>query len=555
MPLRRAATLCPLLLPLVCAPACGDDDDAVAGAGGMAGHGGAGASDAGGMNGDGGSAGAPSQVMVEMRDGVALHTRVFLPLTDAKVPTVLWRSPYREVLEFDDDAEFYAAVFNAEGYAFVFQDVRGRAGSEGDWEPLVHEIDDGRDTTDWIAEQPWSDGAIASIGGSYDGFTALATAVDNPRVAAVLADDPAVDALGARMGGPVSTRELTWLYLVDTGAALDDQAIFDAVNALDPLTLDETVLGRQDAYWRSVVQQTQLVPFPADGSVVSRGQDLCAPTYLVHSQSTLWPDPAQAQRALVTGGCATELHFVMTPEPHVYHLGMLGTEQTDVNQQMLEFLAHHLKGAPDPQIPPVQARMGARGALVSLDAWPPRATPLSYYLNDDSFLLVENPAGGSALTLSVDPATDDPCSVEYPFVEMVSEPMTEPTRVAGALSLEATVDADVPDFDLHVWAYALDPQDAYVELGWGTLQARYRGGDMPDPLDPGEPAQMRVELTPAAAELEPGDRLLIYVALGSCQTVENPQTGEPPDAQTSQQAGTVTLRAGSRLVVPRVGGP
>lgn len=490
--------------------------------------------------------------MVEMRDGVGLYTRVFLPAGSDPVATVLWRSPYREVLDFDDDAEFYADVFNAEGYAFIFQDVRGRAQSEGDWEPLIHEVEDGFDTTEWIAEQPWSNGKIASIGGSYDGFTALATAVDNPRVTAIIADDPAADALGARMGGPVSTRELTWLYLVDTGAALDDQATFDAVNSLEPLTLDQVVLGREDAYWRSVVQQTQLVPFPADGSVVTRGADICAPTYFVYSQSTLWPDPADAYRAVSEGGCANEVHFTVTPEPHVYHLGMLGTEQTDVNDQMLAFLAHHLKAGVDPQIPAIQARMGVEGLLTTLDAWPPTSTPLSLYLNDDSSLLVSNPAGGSAITLSADPELDDPCSVEYPFVALESEPMTELVRVAGSLALETTVDADVADFDLHVWAYALDPMDDYIELGWGALQARYRAGDTPDPLTAGEPAVMRVELTPGAAELAPGDRLLVYIALGSCQTVENPQTGEPPAAQTFQQAGTVTLRAGSRLVVPIV---
>lgn len=539
-----------LALMICCAWACGDD----VATGGVGATGGSDPEGGGGSiaNGGGGGAGGAGDGMVAMRDAVGLYTRVFLPDGDGPFATVLWRSPYREVLDFDDDAEFYADVFNAEGYVFIFQDVRGRAQSEGDWEPLIHEIEDGFDTTEWIAGQPWSNGKIATIGGSYDGFTALAAAVDNPHVTAVLADDPAADASGARLGGPVSTRELTWLYLVDTGAALDDQSTFDAVNSLDPLALDQAVLGREDAYWRSVVQQTQLIPFPADGSVVTRGADICAPSYIVYSQSTLWPDPADAYRAVLEGGCAEQVHFTVTPEPHVYHLGMLGTQQTDVNDQMLEFLAHHLKGEADPQLPAVQARTGVEGLLTSLDAWPPTATPLSLYLNDDSFLLVSNPAGGSAISMSVDPEVDDPCSVEYPFVELVSEPMTGLVRVAGSLALEATVDADLADFDLHVWAYALDPMDDYIELGWGALQARYRAGDQPDPLDAGEAAVLRVELTPAAAELAPGDRLLIYLSLGSCQTVENPQTGEPPDAQTFRQAGTVTLRAGARLLVPIV---
>jgi uncharacterized protein len=53
------------------------------------------------------------------------------------------------------------------GYICMVQDVRGRFGSEGEYETYAHDADDGRDTVDWVAAQPWCDGSVAMFGESY----------------------------------------------------------------------------------------------------------------------------------------------------------------------------------------------------------------------------------------------------------------------------------------------------------------------------------------------------------------------------------------------------
>jgi putative CocE/NonD family hydrolase len=58
----------------------------------------------------------------------------------------------------------------------VAQDVRGKFGSEGAWDPFVNEADDGYDTLEWIARQPWCDGNIGMWGESYYGYTQWAVA-------------------------------------------------------------------------------------------------------------------------------------------------------------------------------------------------------------------------------------------------------------------------------------------------------------------------------------------------------------------------------------------
>ena len=103
--------------------------------------------------------------MVEMRDGVSLATSIHLPDGEASFPTVLIRSPY---------ARFEAVLrdqvcgrFVRYGYACVFQDTRGQGDSGGVWDPGNNEIQDGRDTLDWLVRQDFQDGNIGMMGPSY----------------------------------------------------------------------------------------------------------------------------------------------------------------------------------------------------------------------------------------------------------------------------------------------------------------------------------------------------------------------------------------------------
>jgi hypothetical protein len=106
-----------------------------------------------------------TKVMAPMRDDVKLAADIYRP-KEGKVPTILVRTPYSRLTE----GVLRGGYFARRGYAVVVQDVRGRFDSEGEWFPLKHETQDGYDTIDWIAKQPWSDGNVGMIGGSYVGW-------------------------------------------------------------------------------------------------------------------------------------------------------------------------------------------------------------------------------------------------------------------------------------------------------------------------------------------------------------------------------------------------
>lgn len=131
------------------------------------------------------------QVMVPMRDGVRLATDVYLPDGCGRAPAVLVRLPYDKCGRYTFMPQL-APCFNERGYVFVAQDVRGKFRSEGETMPFVHEVEDGYDTLEWIAAQPWSDGVVGMWGDSYFGFT---------QWAAVSSGHPALTAISPGVTG------------------------------------------------------------------------------------------------------------------------------------------------------------------------------------------------------------------------------------------------------------------------------------------------------------------------------------------------------------------
>jgi len=151
---------------------------------------------------------------IPMRDGVKLYTIILVPKRDEKMPILMTRTPYnaslrsapeqrqrlKDVLIGGDD------VFADTGYIRVFQDIRGRYRSEGDYVvnlplrgPLnpgfVDHATDTYDTIQWLLENiPESNQRVGMIGVSYDGFLVLMGMVDpHPALKAVVPVNPMVD--------------------------------------------------------------------------------------------------------------------------------------------------------------------------------------------------------------------------------------------------------------------------------------------------------------------------------------------------------------------------
>jgi putative CocE/NonD family hydrolase len=136
-----------------------------------------------------------SQTMVPMRDGVRLNTFVYLPERGGRdYPVILQRTPYGITSEGatntdctrgwlpSPDAPMRGSILRgyrnivARGYAAVYQDTRGRYGSEGEDRVYADDAFDGYDTLDWISKQSWCNGTIGMSGSSAGATTTFAAA-------------------------------------------------------------------------------------------------------------------------------------------------------------------------------------------------------------------------------------------------------------------------------------------------------------------------------------------------------------------------------------------
>ncbi len=138
-------------------------------------------------------------VMVPMRDGVRLHTLIFVPkkMTEP-LPFVLVRTPYGIDTRARRDFGSYLADMIKEGYIFVYQDIRGRFKSEGQFvmsrsprdpkDPKgIDEGTDAYDTIEWLLKNvPGNNGRAGMLGISYPGWLTVMAMLDpHPALKAV----------------------------------------------------------------------------------------------------------------------------------------------------------------------------------------------------------------------------------------------------------------------------------------------------------------------------------------------------------------------------------
>jgi len=163
--------------------------------------------------------------LVPMRDGVRLATDIWRPVDDAgqplagPLPTILCRTSYDKT-NAGMQIRPVAEAFVPQGYAVVLQDLRGRGLSEGvggyyhTANPL--EGQDGHDTIEWIARQPWSNGRVGMVGSSHSGICQNVAALHHPpHLTALWVDVAPTTAIEweARQGGAQAMQMYAALYM------------------------------------------------------------------------------------------------------------------------------------------------------------------------------------------------------------------------------------------------------------------------------------------------------------------------------------------------------
>jgi uncharacterized protein len=151
-------------------------------------------------------------VMIAMRDGVKLNTVILIPKGAHDLPILLERTPYNAAGFVDDKPHMRDAArvgqreWVDDGYIIVYQDIRGKHGSDGAYVmtrppmgPLnpskTDDTTDAWDTIDWLVKNlKQSNGRVGMIGSSYDGWTvAMALLNPHPALKVAVPESPMID--------------------------------------------------------------------------------------------------------------------------------------------------------------------------------------------------------------------------------------------------------------------------------------------------------------------------------------------------------------------------
>jgi uncharacterized protein len=529
---------------------CGDD-----GCGGTCGTCGS------GVCGNAGTCENEGEVMVPTRDGVELSTYVMMPKKAGKFPTLLLRSP--NAFQRDGTITRFRPMID-QGYAFVYQSVRGTGASRGALKPLAQEFPDGQDTVSWITQQPWSDGKVATIGTSYEGFAALAAAVDSPAVVGVIAEGYVTDSFQSwplTHGGIASGDLLAWLGLV-RGQSLEPERFLSISTNHRPFRdLDRALLGKEDMTWRGLVRDPGARDPAWDASsLVGKFDRVCAPVLHVIPKGESKDDALRGFVEMDRKACSETSRggtkFMLSDRVEgVYDL----FGQSEVARLGRNFLETYLKGRSVlAETPRVQVFVEGSNTWATGSSWPLATGNRDFFLAGGSqggALSTTASAIPNAATYTFDPDRDDACQNKMEGAAFLTTPLEESIRIVGAPTADLSVSIDTPDADLVAYLYEILSDGSMRPFTSTRLRLRFRDSFAdPKPMVKDTPTRVHLEFNTVGYELPLGARLMLYVVSSECGGSENPNTGGSVGDTTGTRKVTVRLHEGgdgaSRISLP-----
>ncbi|HKH72746.1 MAG TPA: CocE/NonD family hydrolase, partial [Vicinamibacterales bacterium] len=428
-----------------------------------------------------------NDVHVTMRDGVNVSVDIYRPDAPGRFPSILIRTPYNNNT---DQAVAQGKWFAERGYVMVQADVRGKFDSAGDFYPFKNEPDDGFDTDEWIAKQPWFDGKLGTMGGSYVGFTQWSQAIRGSKyLTAMAATVTTPDTYGNWF---YTNGALNYAFALSWGAVSIDGRVAQFTGAYDwpsvyrtlPITSAPAAAGHRaphyrdwvthptrDAHWSALSHEDKYdsirVPIlTVEGwyDIFLRGalQDHMA----VRSKAT--SDVARQGKRLLIGpwvhstGRRNNTPAGQAADPNAVDFG--AAAEVDLQRVYLRWFDYWLKGTNNgvPNDPPVRIFVMGENYWRDEQEWPlARTKYTNYYLASggransllgDGRLSTSRPSGVDTDTYVYDPENPVPtlggnlcCAQQVPsgpwdqraaerrddVLVFSSEPLTAPVEVTG----------------------------------------------------------------------------------------------------------------------------
>jgi uncharacterized protein len=500
-----------------------------------------------------------------MSDGTVLYSDVYRPKEPGRYPVIVERVAY----ELDHRLEPYAEWYAQRGYVFVGQNSRGTFWSEGEFRPFVDEgwgeIKDGYDTIEWAASQPWSNGNVATMDGSWSGLTQNLLAPTRPPHLKTMFLRMAAASQTASNGIPVIVipRQFMPNQLLEQArheSANEElrshipglQAMVDGgLSALSELPaskktyIDEhfpglgLAIGNSPANPKFEATDATLKVSDIDVPILHLGgwYDM-----LLHDTLAMFTgvrergfsEATRESQRLIIGPW---VHGPMEPDESLQGDFDFGSEAAlGINEFRKRWFDHYLNDEQNGAngMPRVRLFVMGPNKWRDFDAWPPEgAIETKMYLGENSVSLDAPTDESSGTSFDYDPSEPVPGlmggklgsrhvgpidmrEVEDRKTIFTSEPFDQSITVIGPVSFNLWASSNAKDTDWYVTFTDVHPDGSSIRVCEGSLRARYRNGfDREDFMEPGKPYEFVIDMKATAIEIPKGHR--IRVAITSSQ--------------------------------------
>ena len=460
---------------------------------------------------------------VPMRDGINLSADIYKPEDTSKpLPTILIYTPY-----LNDEAVDRGMFFAKAGYVFISLDLRGRGNSEGTYFPFEKDGQDGHDAINWIAQQPWSNGEVGMMGGSYRGMVQWFTLKEMPKALKTIIPTasvgPGLDF--PKTNGVFYDYSLQWLTFT-AGKGHNDEMFGNgaywgnksekkikeglAFKDWDKITLNERNPIFQkwiahpdfDAYWQNFYpQQEHYEKMNLPILTITGYFDADQPGAMKYYKDHMKYGNAngKAQHYLVYGPWTHG--GTRKPETAVGGLQFGNSAKIDMLQLHLDWFNWTLKNGKKPKFLKNRVNhfvMERNEWMHSEDFYQLANDSLTFYLSSpestatslfDAGQLINTKPGKEApdsysfdpldTTTQVSTNTSDYYKVPIPGVLKnsliyVSSPLKSDIELVGQAELGAYISLNVRDTDINATYYEIRESGETIYLGTDILRARYR---------------------------------------------------------------------------------
>ncbi|SEH03959.1 hypothetical protein SAMN05444920_1504 [Nonomuraea solani] len=494
---------------------------------------------------------------VPMRDGAVLLADRWAPKTGGDgLPTALIRVPYGRAGMI---AGPMARPLAERGFQVLIQSTRGTFGSDGPFDPLRREREDGLDTLDWVIKQPWFGDSMILYGASYLGFVQWAVADAVPSQVKAMIPGVSESALTLdflRADGFSLETPFVWGVQVAGQESrfamarqlLGGRKVQRALRTLPLNQADTAAIGRRDDYIQNILVHDSGSPFWRDLDHRDRVAGIQVPVSSVGGWYDIFlPGQLRDHQALQDAG-RSPIRLTVGPWAHI----SAGAGQTAA-AEALDFGLALARGEEPAERAPVRLFVMGEERWRDFPSWPPPGyEPERFHLQPGGALATEALTGSAPDHYRYDPADPTPALGGVRMAFGVKAGRVDNT------ALEARPDVlmyttSVLDRDVEVvgevsaeifFRSSLPYADVFVRLC--DVDARGRSTNVCDGLTSLAGADgvtaARVRLWPTAYRFRRGHRIRVQVSSGAFPRYNrNPGTGEP-------RATAVTLRAADQQV-------